>query len=96
MIPTAATNPKVTQTGDYIFRVCFTDDFQAVVIARFVLEKLHMKKVAFMTDVKQAPQRRVDLKSPTITAPRMVQRLSKSRATVPVTRIFSRVQLNRH
>ena len=53
MIATAATNPKVTQTGDYIFRVCFTDDFQAVVIARFVLEKLHMKKVAFMTDVKQ-------------------------------------------
>ncbi|MBV8140969.1 MAG: ABC transporter substrate-binding protein [Verrucomicrobia bacterium] len=52
-IATAATNPKVTQTGNYIFRVCFTDDFQAVVIARFVLEKLHLKKVAFMTDVKQ-------------------------------------------
>src|SRR5580704_17588972 len=27
-VATAATNPKVTQTGDYIFRVCFTDDFQ--------------------------------------------------------------------
>jgi branched-chain amino acid transport system substrate-binding protein len=52
-IATAATNPRVTQTGDYIFRVCFTDDFQAVVIARFVLEKLQKKKVAFMTDVKQ-------------------------------------------
>ena len=52
-IATAATNPRVTQTGDYVFRVCFTDDFQAVVIARFVLEKLQKKKVAFMTDVKQ-------------------------------------------
>ena len=52
-IATGATNPWVTQTGDYIFRVCFTDDFQAVVIARFVLEKLEKKKVAFMTDVKQ-------------------------------------------
>jgi branched-chain amino acid transport system substrate-binding protein len=52
-IATAATNPRVTQTGDYIFRVCFTDDFQAVVIARFVLEKLNLKNVAFMTDVKQ-------------------------------------------
>jgi branched-chain amino acid transport system substrate-binding protein len=52
-IATAATNPKVTQTGDYIFRVCFTDDFQAVVIARFVLEKLNLKNIAFMTDVKQ-------------------------------------------
>ena len=53
LIATAATNPKVTQTGDYVFRVCFTDDFQAVVIARFVLEKLKQKKIAFMTDVKQ-------------------------------------------
>jgi branched-chain amino acid transport system substrate-binding protein len=53
MIATAATNPRVTQTGDYIFRVCFIDDFQAQVIARFVLEKLQKKKVAFMTDVKQ-------------------------------------------
>jgi branched-chain amino acid transport system substrate-binding protein len=52
-IATAATNPKVTQVGDYIFRVCFTDDFQAVVIARFVLEKLNLKNIAFMTDVKQ-------------------------------------------
>src|ERR1700733_13445536 len=53
LLATAATNPKVTQTGDYVFRVCFTDDFQAVVIARFVLEKLQKKKIAFMTDVKQ-------------------------------------------
>jgi branched-chain amino acid transport system substrate-binding protein len=53
LIATAATNPKVTQTGDYVFRVCFTDDFQAVVIARFVLEKLKQKNIAFMTDVKQ-------------------------------------------
>lgn len=52
-IATAATNPRVTQVGDYIFRVCFTDDFQAVVIARFVLEKLKLNKIAFMTDVKQ-------------------------------------------
>jgi branched-chain amino acid transport system substrate-binding protein len=53
LIATGATNPRVTQTGDYIFRVCFIDDFQAGVIARFVLEKLHKTKVAFMTDVKQ-------------------------------------------
>ena len=53
LIATAATNPKVTQVGDYIFRVCFIDDFQAAVIARFVLENLHKSKVAFMTDVKQ-------------------------------------------
>src|SRR5882672_4183207 len=28
MIAPAATNPKVTQTGNYIFRVCFIDPFQ--------------------------------------------------------------------
>jgi branched-chain amino acid transport system substrate-binding protein len=53
LIATGATNPKVTQVGDYVFRVCFIDDFQAVVIARFVLEKLQKTKVALMTDVKQ-------------------------------------------
>ena len=53
LLATAATNPRVTKTGDYVFRVCFTDDFQAVVIARFVLEKLKKKKIAFLTDVKQ-------------------------------------------
>src|ERR1700736_895828 len=53
LIATAATNPRVTETGDYVFRVCFTDDFQAVVIARFVLEKLKLQKIAFLTDVKQ-------------------------------------------
>jgi branched-chain amino acid transport system substrate-binding protein len=53
LIATGATNPKVTQVGDYVFRVCFIDDFQAIVIARFVLEKLHKTKVAFITDVKQ-------------------------------------------
>ncbi len=53
LLATGATNPRVTQTGDYVFRVCFTDDFQAVVIARFILENLAKKKVAFLTDVKQ-------------------------------------------
>src|SRR3984893_4859357 len=53
LIATAATNPRVPQTGDYVFRVCFTDDFQAVVIARFVLEKLKLQKIAFLTDVKR-------------------------------------------
>ena len=53
LIATGATNPKVTQTGDYVFRVCFIDDFQGEVIARIVLEKLKKTKVAFLTDVKQ-------------------------------------------
>src|SRR5208337_4972575 len=84
-IATAATNPRVTQTGDYIFRVCFTDDFQAVVIARFVLEKLNLKNVAFMTDVKQDYS--VGLTN--IAKDYLVKNgatIVRSRATAPVTR----------
>jgi branched-chain amino acid transport system substrate-binding protein len=52
MISPAATNPKVTEVGDYIFRVCFTDPFQGPVLGKFALEK-GWKRVAVMTDVKQ-------------------------------------------
>ena len=37
MVSPSSTNPKVTQVGDYIFRVCFIDPFQGPVMARFTL-----------------------------------------------------------
>ncbi len=52
MISPASTNPKVTETGDYIFRVCFIDPFQGTVMAKFALSK-GWKRVALLTDVKQ-------------------------------------------
>ncbi len=52
MISPASTNPKVTEVGDYIFRVCFIDPFQGTVMAKFALSKGY-KKVAVLTDVKQ-------------------------------------------
>ncbi|HWA08259.1 MAG TPA: ABC transporter substrate-binding protein [Opitutaceae bacterium] len=52
MISPASTNPKVTETGDYIFRVCFIDPFQGTVMAKFALSQ-GWKKVAMLTDVKQ-------------------------------------------
>jgi branched-chain amino acid transport system substrate-binding protein len=52
MISPASTNPKVTEVGDYIFRVCFIDPFQGTVMAKFALSK-GWKKVAVLTDVKQ-------------------------------------------
>ena len=52
MITPGSTNPKVTQVGDYIFRVCFTDQFQGQADARFALENLKVKKVAILPDVK--------------------------------------------
>jgi branched-chain amino acid transport system substrate-binding protein len=35
LLSPTATNPKVTQVGNYIFRACFVDDFQGTVMARF-------------------------------------------------------------
>ena len=52
MISPSSTNPKVTETGDYIFRVCFIDPFQGTVMANFASKTLKAKKVAIFTDVK--------------------------------------------
>jgi branched-chain amino acid transport system substrate-binding protein len=52
MISPSSTNPKVTEVGDYIFRVCFIDPFQGTVMAKFAAENLKAKKVAILRDVK--------------------------------------------
>lgn len=49
-ISPSSTNPKVTQIGDYIFRICFTDPLQGKVLARFAEKTLKAKKVAVLTD----------------------------------------------
>ena len=51
MISPSSTNPKVTQTGDYIFRVCFTDPFQGKLLSEFARTTLKAKKVAILSDV---------------------------------------------
>ncbi|HEV2764737.1 MAG TPA: ABC transporter substrate-binding protein [Pyrinomonadaceae bacterium] len=51
MITPSSTNPKVTQVGDYIFRVCFTDDFQGAVMAKFAANTLKAKTAAVLGDV---------------------------------------------
>jgi branched-chain amino acid transport system substrate-binding protein len=52
MVSPGATNPRVTETGDYVFRVCFIDTFQGTVMAKFTLDTLHANKIAIMTDVR--------------------------------------------
>lgn len=52
MISPASTNPKVTEVGDYIFRICFIDPFQGTVMSKFAQSK-GWKKIAVLTDVKQ-------------------------------------------
>jgi branched-chain amino acid transport system substrate-binding protein len=53
MITPTATNPRITEVGDFIFRVCFLDEFQGRVLARFAREKLKAERVFTLTDVKQ-------------------------------------------
>ncbi|MDB6132309.1 MAG: ethanolamine utilization protein EutJ [Verrucomicrobiales bacterium] len=52
MISPGSTNTKVTEVGDFIFRVCFIDPFQGTVMAKFALSK-GWKNMAVLTDVKE-------------------------------------------
>lgn len=52
MITPSSTNPKVTEVGDFIFRVCFIDPFQGTVMAKFATETLKAKNVAVLKDNK--------------------------------------------
>jgi len=52
MISPSSTNPKVTQVGNYIFRVCFIDPFQGFVMAKFTKENLKLTRAAVLKDNK--------------------------------------------
>lgn len=52
MISPSSTNPKVTETGDFISRMCFIDPFQGTVMAKFAAQNLGLKRVAVLKDVK--------------------------------------------
>lgn len=52
MLTSSATNPDVTKVGNYIFRACFIDPFQGMVMAKFMTENLKLKKAAIMRDIK--------------------------------------------
>jgi len=48
MISPSSTNPDVTKIGPFVFRVCFTDDVQGRMGARFVVNKLGKKKIGVL------------------------------------------------
>ncbi len=50
LLTPASTNEKVTQTGEFVSRICFTDAFQGVVMAKFARETLKKKKAAIIID----------------------------------------------
>jgi branched-chain amino acid transport system substrate-binding protein len=54
MVSPSSTNPKVTEIGNYIFRVCFVDPFQGVAMAKFARSHLKVRRVALLTSVSSA------------------------------------------
>jgi len=50
MLCDGATAPAVTEIGDCVFRVCFTDPFQGTVMARFARENLKVQRVGLLVD----------------------------------------------
>jgi branched-chain amino acid transport system substrate-binding protein len=52
MITPSSTNPKVTEVGDFIFRVCFLDSFQGLATATYVTQELKFTRGAILRDVK--------------------------------------------
>jgi len=52
MVSPSSTNPKVTEVGDFVFRMCFIDPFQGTVMAKFAAKNLSLKRVAILKDIK--------------------------------------------
>jgi branched-chain amino acid transport system substrate-binding protein len=52
LITPSSTNPAVTEVGDYIFRVCFIDPFQGLVMAKFAYTSLGVRNVAILRDIR--------------------------------------------
>jgi len=50
MITPTATNPKVTQVGEYIFRACFIDSYQGRILAEYSHFDLGAKNLAILTN----------------------------------------------
>jgi branched-chain amino acid transport system substrate-binding protein len=51
MISNFSTTPSLTRIGDYIFRVCFTDDFQGRIMAEFARYELEAQKALVFVDL---------------------------------------------
>ena len=52
MITPSSTNERVTQVGDYIFRMCFIDPYQGEAMANYVAKTLKLTNAALLVDVK--------------------------------------------
>jgi branched-chain amino acid transport system substrate-binding protein len=51
LITPAATDPRITQIGNFIFRACFVESYQGYLLARFATSTLRMTRVAILRDI---------------------------------------------
>jgi branched-chain amino acid transport system substrate-binding protein len=53
MVSPGSTAPDVTKTGDYIFRTCYTDDFQGELLADFAFNAIGHRQAAVLTNISE-------------------------------------------
>jgi len=53
VISPGSTAPEVTRIGDYVFRICYTDDFQGLALARFARNQLHIERAAILVNISE-------------------------------------------
>ncbi|HJQ30646.1 MAG TPA: ABC transporter substrate-binding protein [Pyrinomonadaceae bacterium] len=53
MLTPSATSPDVTAVGDYIFRSCYTDNFQSAALVHFAIGNLSALRAALLVDSDQ-------------------------------------------
>lgn len=53
MISPGSTAPEVTQIGDYIFRTCYTDEFQGELLADFAYNAIGHRRAAVLTNISE-------------------------------------------
>lgn len=52
MVTPSSTEPRITEIGDFIFRVCFITPVQAAVMARFATNTLQARRIAILRDIR--------------------------------------------
>jgi branched-chain amino acid transport system substrate-binding protein len=53
MISPGSTAPEVTRTGSFIFRTCYTDDFQGKLMADFAYFSMGYRRAAVLTNISE-------------------------------------------
>jgi branched-chain amino acid transport system substrate-binding protein len=53
MISPGSTAPEVTRTGTFIFRTCYTDDFQGKLMADFAYRSMGYRRAAVLTNISE-------------------------------------------